>query len=258
MNWISFAYLCFIVKSISGDLISQPLKNKVVFIDTTIANEIARSYLGSDSGNSTQDDYEILSIENGVNEGNITSYLCQLPRSKELKLPNHTPTMSTHELKSRAIDLISESFGEDNSCLYSFNLHANYWTIGYCHGANVIQFHENLDDFISGVHKPHSPDHVYTLGKFSHQTSPSEFEFDSHERTISQRLLGEICDLTGEPRTIDTVYRCDHKLEIAELTEIRTCQYELHINVPKLCSLQEFRRTNLEEGVLEILCTKIE
>ena len=144
------------------------------------------------------------------------------------------------------------------SCVFSFNLHANYWTIGYCHGINVIQFHENLDDFISGIHKPHSPNHVYTLGNFLKQTLPLEFEFDTKERTISQRLLGEVCDLTGEPRTIDTIYRCDHILEIVELTEIRTCQYELHINVPKLCLLPEFKRTNLEEGVSEILCTRIE
>ena len=153
---------------------------------------------------------------------------CQEPKMAPTK---PKPTMSVHELKSRAIDLISESFVEGTSCVFSFNLHANYWTIGYCHGINVIQFHENLDDFISGIHKPHSPNHVYTLGNFLKQTLPLEFEFDTKERTISQRLLGEVCDLTGEPRTIDTIYRCDHILEISELTEIRTCQYELHINV---------------------------
>lgn len=258
MNWTSLVYLWFIFKSIFADLTLHQLKSKVVFLDTTILDEVARSYLGSEDGNVTHGNYEILSIANGANDGNITSYLCQLPRTKKMAPTKPKPTMSVHELKSRAIDLISESFVEGTSCVFSFNLHANYWTIGYCHGINVIQFHENLDDFISGIHKPHSPNHVYTLGNFLKQTLPLEFEFDTKERTISQRLLGEVCDLTGEPRTIDTIYRCDHILEIVELTEIRTCQYELHINVPKLCLLPEFKRTNLEEGVSEILCTRIE
>ena len=117
MNWTSLVYLWFIFKSIFADLTSHQLKSKVVFLDTTILDEVARSYLGSEDGNVTHGIMKYCQLQMApMTETSHHIYAsCQEPKNGTNKTQAHHVV---HELKSRAIDLISESFVEGTSCVF--------------------------------------------------------------------------------------------------------------------------------------------
>ncbi|KAG7663800.1 YOS9 [[Candida] subhashii] len=237
--------------------------------------------------------FEILNINNEQQKG---SYLCHLPHNQQVNITIPESKIPPDELKNKAIQIIYNSFINQN-CTFSYNLHAGYWTIGYCFGDKVIQFHEDLQSFVSGDHKPHLPKHIYTLGRFEgteklnkrvlpeHQTkghdvhldpndfivfegpfsffSNSEPESEAKFRKLIKHTLfsGEICDVTRKPRTIDIVYKCDQfqrGVNILEIHEIKTCEYQMIINVPGLCALDEFKSSNTTENIVDIQCKNID
>lgn len=273
----------------SGLLQSTPtLKNRIVYDNARIPVDVAysltqqRSKLGL---------YEIMSL---TSNKEVVPYICHLPADKEVNIskPIHS---ATSELKQRAIDIIQETFDNGN-CSLAFNIQAGYWTVGYCFGDKVMQFHEDLIDFMSGNHKAQLPNHVYVLGKFPNvkpykqteirnqrggqrvKLDPRDFivfdgefgSFGDHEvdySTNTQKFIkhtlgnGEICDLTLQPRTIDIVYKCDQvfgKPRIMEIQEIKTCQYQMIVNVPKLCQIEEFRKNLIHENIINITCKRID
>ncbi|KAL6449725.1 YOS9 Protein OS-9 [Candida maltosa Xu316] len=230
---------------------SEKLKNRIVFHETNLSYDVARDILESD-----RQHYDILSIRH--NDHNISSYLCNLPRQEELNITIPETKATLHDLKLQAIKLITDTFSQDK-CLYAYGIHANYWTIGYCYGDKVIQFHEDLEDFLSGKHRPYFPEHVYVLGRFSGTIYQPKFQFDAREFSVtegySHELEGELCDLTGQPRKLSITYVCDSGntgLEILDIREIKTCEYEMTINIPNLCQLNVAK-----EFTVDIVCSQI-
>ncbi|KAI3406956.2 YOS9 [Candida oxycetoniae] len=206
-----------------------------------------------------------------------SSYICHVPTTET----NITvPAPATPHLKEKGLSLVQETFGDGN-CFFAFNIQAGYWTVGYCFGDKVIQFHEEDEDFFSGNHKPQIPDHVYVLGKFpnvppykkvmiknqmkqkvvldsnDYSIFDGEFSyFEDNQKYLKHTLAGEICDLTLKPRTIDIVYKCDENVGLLEFQEIKTCQYQMVIGVPRLCEIEDFRKA--EEDVVDVNCKAIE
>ncbi|EER30458.1 predicted protein [Candida tropicalis MYA-3404] len=270
MNWttlliLTISFFNFQKSFVTAAETERP-KNRIVFHESNLTRDVALEIWDSD-----KDHFEILSIGNQDNN-NITSYLCNLPGQDQFSLDSNEPRTTLHDLKEQAVELIAESFDQDK-CLYAFGILGNYWTIGYCYGDKIMQFHEDLDDFLKASHKPNHPNHVYVLGRFpgserfnSKVTKISnqaiyepKLKLDTREFSVnegySHKLEGEICDLTGQPRKLSIKYVCDlsnTKIEILEIREIKTCQYDMVINIPNLCKLNVER-----EHVMDIVCTQI-
>lgn len=248
--------------------------------------------------------YEILRSSNRL-------YLCHIPQ-KSLYWPNNTLSVPsynlTYELRNdanfmrRAIDQIFASFSL-KECVYVYNFNSGYWTYAFCFGDKIIQYHENLQQFLkTGQHEPEFPDYVYVLGRFkdedgSKRRSKSRDNekimnqslwkgnnLDVSEFTIidsdvspftsghlsesrSQRYIqhtlkgGGICDLTNEPRTVDVMYKCDPNdrgmVTIVDIQEVKTCQYQMIVSLPRLCNIPEFRPSDIEDRVTAINCKSI-
>lgn len=269
---------------------TQTLKNRIVYDNARIPVDVAHSLTQQKSELGL---FEIMSL-NANNE--IEPYICHLPVDKKVNISKPVHHFATSELKQTAINIILETF-DDDKCTLEFNIQAGYWTVGYCFGDKIMQFHEDLVDFLSGNHRAQLPNHVYVLGKFPNakpykQTEirnqrdeqnkvnldPRDFivfegEFSSFGddevdySTNTQKFIkhtlgnGEICDLTLQPRTVDIVYKCDQDFGrpgIMEIQEIKTCQYQMIVNVPGLCLLEEFRKNLIHENIVDITCKKID
>ncbi|KAI5963981.1 YOS9 [Candida margitis] len=267
---------------------SQVLKNRIIFDNARIPADVAYSLAQQ---NSRLGSFEIMTLSSNKE---VAPYICHLPADKEVNISKPAQTITTSELKQTAIDIIQKTYDNGN-CSMTFNIQAGYWTVGYCFGDKVMQFHEDLVDFISGNHKAQLPNHVYVLGKFPNmkpyktteiknqkgnqrvKLDPKDFiifegEFSSFgdnevdSSTNTQKFIkhtlgdGEICDLTLQPRTIDIVYKCDEDFGspgIIEIQEIKTCQYQMIVNVPGLCQLEAFRKNLIHENIMDITCKRV-
>lgn len=149
----------------------------------------------------------------------------------------------------------------------------------------------------TGVHEPEYPDYVYVLGRFKdgskrdqkvekiknkslwkgNQLDTSDFNIIDSDvspftgghlsQTRSQRYIqhtlkmGGVCDLTNEPRTINVMYKCDPDnrgvVEIVDIQEVKTCQYQMIVSLPRLCGIPEFRPDNTKDQVTAINCQRI-
>lgn len=241
-------------------------KDRIIFEPAQIPWAQIPNYLTSNEG------YEVMKLQN-------LSYLCKVPTT-HIQLSRPPPL--TPESKNQSLNLIKENL-DNGDCVFAFNIQGAYWTVGFCFGDKVIQFHEDIKDFKSGNHRPQLPNHIYVLGKFPNtapykkvrpknqlgitkavEVDPDDFTvvdgefsyFEDNQRFIKHTLYGDICDLTLLPRTIDVVYKCAEQYKIIDFQETKTCEYQIVIGVPKLCELEEFRK--VEENVLDIKCKLIE
>jgi protein OS-9 len=222
-------------------------------------------------------DFHIMKISN-------TSYLCFIPPKEDEEIDDIE--IDETRLKTEALNILNSEFLRSD-CLFSHAFNGGYWTFGYCFGDKVIQFHEDLTYFIENkIHKPENPNTVYILGRFpdgpkgsseiqneaknyNNELKVSDFILNEHmfvnEGTTAQVIqhtlnFGETCDLTKKPRNIEVIYKCDMhntKVEIVDIQEIRTCNYQMIINVPRLCQLSEFVPYNYFENLVEIDCKLI-
>ncbi|KAK6198540.1 uncharacterized protein RJT21DRAFT_122116 [Scheffersomyces amazonensis] len=146
----------------------------------------------------------------------------------------------------------------------------------------------------TGNHRAEEPDFVYLLGKFpgspsitnktDFQNNVSNLDFklnpqdfllndeinkfndpinqldsDTPKQTFIQHTLfdGTKCEETGNSRQIDIIYKCDPNkgmVEIADVHEINICKYQMVINIPRLCSIEEFRVNTIETKTVDIDC----
>ncbi|EGW33735.1 uncharacterized protein SPAPADRAFT_135526 [Spathaspora passalidarum NRRL Y-27907] len=293
-NWTALFTLLGLVHVATASHTVYKSSNRIIFQNGAIPKNIAESFVAMNEDIKETAQFEILNMHTKYHNG---SYLCHLPREKEIDLRIPSPGTPTSELKKKAMDIIQKTFSTDN-CTFSFNLHDGYWTIAYCFGDKVIQFHESLQHYLSGKHEPHFPMHVYTLGRFpgsekinknikiENQAKGLETKLDETDFTIfdgeysyfstnqpdsetnTQKFIkhtlssGEICDLTMKPRTIDIVYQCDQSVagpsKLLQFQEIKTCQYQMIIHVPGLCALEEFKRNIIHDNVVDMECKKID
>lgn len=57
------------------------------------------------------------------------------------------------------------------------------------------------------------------------------------------QITGTVCDINGKPRRTVVMYICDKngKNQVESLTEVSSCEYELIVLTPLLCSHPSFR-----------------
>ncbi|RLV90536.1 Protein OS-9 [Spathaspora sp. JA1] len=294
VNWSLLLTLYSVVHVTTASNPIHKSSNRITFENGYIPRQIAESFVNLNEQIKDKARFEILNMHTQHHNG---SYLCHIPveRKIDLQVPK-SGTTPMLELKRKALGIIQQSFTTTN-CTFAFNLHDRYWTIGYCYGDKVIQFHEDWKHYLTGEHEAHFPQHVYTLARFpgseavnknteiKNQAKELDIRLDETDFTIfdgeysyfssnqpdsetnTQKFIkhtllnGEICDLTMKPRTIDIVYKCDQSVtgpvKLLQFQEIKTCQYQMIIHVPGLCGLEEFRRNIIQDNVVDLECKKI-
>ncbi|CAH2352097.1 protein OS-9 homolog [[Candida] railenensis] len=233
-----------------------------------------------------------------LQDTNSRDYLCYIPQVEinDTSILVDENAQPTADLLGKAVRILNSSFST-KECVFAYGFNGGYFTFAYCFGDKVIQYHENMEYFIkTKKHKPENPDFIFVLGKFegsnfketkienqcnwkekdSERLNPKEFQINddtinpfnqknvhSTQKFIEHTLTdGGICDWTGEPRTIDIIYKCDPKrggnIHVIDVNEIKTCEYQMVISVPQLCQLKEFQPSKVEDEVIEIGCKEIE
>lgn len=226
-------------------------------------------------------------------------YICAVPQAAEVEVLE-PPKQNDAEILKGAADLIRLAFGP-HQCVWAYELRGMYWTYAFCPGDKIIQFHEAVPpreqlpkDRAEGRHRPENPSTVFVLGRFSpaskdkflfdNQASPEQFERTMREAVRSYRLVqkkeapfghqpaqnvveqlvmdGSVCDMTGQPRTVEVVYKCqvaDWKApQIVNVEEVRTCHYRMHLHVPLLCNYEPFvPNKNARDSLVEIRCQRV-
>lgn len=277
------------------------LKYNVKYYHSNIPKDFADTFVGLNDKIVENGSFEVLGID-GLSSKD--QYLCFVPNPATANVSIESPQRNPNskeietgprtdaEIIQRGVEAIQNSFSRKD-CVFAYGSNGGYWTLGYCFGDKVVQFHENLQHFLAtGKHKPEYPDYIYVLGRFKGSSKePSKLknqspwtsndldvsEFTIHESSIisdatakneQSRFIqhtlynGEICDLTRKPRSIDIIYKCDPnhrgRIEILDQQEIKTCVYQMVIGVPALCTLDEFRPNKVEDQIVDIDCKLID
>lgn len=212
--------------------------------------------------------------------------------------PSNVTVNSSQKLVQMGVKEIQKSF-TDKYCVFAFELNGGYWTYSYCFGDKIIQYHEGSPVFHrSKSHVATYPDYVYVLGRqldyskkevrFENQANGTNFQLNWRDFTleedvgnpfgmgVSKRMSlnlkvlkhtitgGTLCDLTNKPRSIEVIYKCDPNnnrgmVEIVELYEVTTCQYQMVINTPRLCLINEFIPSpSIEQKVFDLDCKLVD
>lgn len=222
-------------------------------------------------------------------------YLCALPEHEPLvQQPSGEPEA---EVLDSAVELIQSSFSSD-SCVWAYDLRRSYWTYAFCNADKIIQYHEAAPPAERGkTHLAQHPDHVFVLGRFQkhsakevlfeNQALPSlyqhyaasearrtatlkdeqssPFVHSSAQKVVLQIVTdGSVCDMTGQPRTIEVVYKCDSSLVllnpiIVDVLEIKVCHYKMLIHIPKLCSHESFMPDKyVQDHLVDVNCQRVD
>lgn len=282
--------LWLVVSSVVHAIHALDPKYQVRYIDSDIPAKTAKGLLLQ---NTIQENgyFEVFNINRDTIDQN---YLCYVPpvsmNTTGVTTGIEHKDINTDIMLEQALPILAKTFNT-SECLLNFKLNGGYWTIGYCFGDKVIQFHEDPVHFMAtGEHKLEFPNFIYTLGRFPKSPSSTSKVFVENgikggevtlekddfsiqddpsvplrRRTQSQKVLlqtlknGGICDLTNEPRTIDVIYKCDPKLTpgIAELVEYKTCHYQMVIVLTSMCHVDGFKPIPLDDVVIPIDCRSI-
>lgn len=156
------------------------------------------------------------------------------------------------------LDLISTLFSS-SSCSYRIE---SYWTYEVCHGNYIKQFHEEREGKTSKRQE-------YFLGKWDKQKTEKLREGLANAEKDGEKLKfkkidglslpylefemtdGTLCDLiNNQPRITKVLYVCyaPGKNEIYSLKEVSTCNYEVIILTPTLCTHPSFKPTITAEN----------
>lgn len=180
-----------------------------------------------------------------VTTHNKEKYKCSIPDL------SHQPNESDVFYDGPApFDLVAALFSA-STCSYRME---SYWTYEVCHGNYIKQFHEEREGKKIKVQE-------YFLGKWDEQkTNDLRAKLEEAERDgdklkytkidgVNMPFLelemtdGTHCDLNNEHRTTKVQYVCypHGKNEVYSLKETSTCNYEVTILTPALCSHPNFK-----------------
>lgn len=292
---LSVVVLITHIGEVYGLKLNKPHICRVNYFNANIPKSIANDLVHKNYYRESNGTFEIMQLKGSERP---TEYLCFLPNihlGGTIEEGNESEllidTDRRNAIIARGVKSINETFWK-KECLFVYGLNGGYWTFGYCFGDRIIQFHEAIENFVSGDHRPEYPNHVYLLGKFLGTTSEKGFQnhaewnkqylkeedFTYHKTALPNSHLqpsksqspflmhslkgGGICDLTRKPRSIDVLYVCDptrlKAAEIIDVEEVRTCTYRMTISVPELCQIEELKPIDISERSVDIDCKLID
>lgn len=143
--------------------------------------------------------------------------------------------------------------GLDGQCLYFMS---GWWSYSFCYGKTVVQFHalpsrpgeaptrdENSLEYVLGrAHEASDATGSHEQDDQPKSLPPpnAQLQIKGDQRYLSQRFEGgDVCDLTGRPRTIEIQYHCSPGTtadRIGWVKEVTTCTYLMVVYTPRLCS----------------------
>lgn len=178
-------------------------------------------------------------------------YLCQVGR---INSSDSTDNLKEEEkILMSKLDTFSQSLieGLEDTCAFFLN---SYWTYTFCNNSQLSQFHGG----VKALANPNT--YKYILGNAP--TSNSNYTINKDQGIWHLSKIydnGTICDLTGEPRTVEIQYICDPKAKrpnLFSVRELRTCHYLAQIAVPELCR-EDILRDRADPFVSEIQCKRV-
>lgn len=196
----------------------------------------------------SDEDLEFIHVTSHAQE----KYKCSIPKltGKELdKDPQYVgPT---------PLDLIQPLFTTD-VCSYRIE---SYWTYELCHGNYIKQFHEERDGKTTRIQE-------YFLGQWNSKLTESLKQKSSEIKREKlkykkieglqlpylevEMVNGTNCDLNNEPRSTKVLYVCfkHGKNEIYSFKETSTCNYEIVVLTPTLCTHPLFQIQETTENLI--------
>lgn len=194
-----------------------------------------------------------------VVSSNKEKYKCLIPT-----LDNESSETDTPYSGPIPFDLVLTLFSH-NVCSYKIE---SYWTYELCHGQYLKQYHEEHDGKKVKLQE-------YFLGKWSKfHTEALRTKLEEADKTnepLQYKRIeglnlpyveiemqdGTLCDINNEPRVARVLYFCDAhgKNEIYSLKETSTCNYEIIVLTPVLCSHPSYRPHETTEYNINCLPT---
>ncbi|XP_044165025.1 endoplasmic reticulum lectin 1-like isoform X2 [Acropora millepora] len=145
----------------------------------------------------------------------------------------------------QADKLLTSAFLHGEYCLVGGGS-GSWWKYQFCYGKQVTQFHEDGS----------GPRINILLGKWNKE---AHIKWKKDRKKITSTYTdhfysgGEICDITGNPRTVQVRLKCKESKHVQEvalsLTEPRTCEYVLTVESPIICPLLQKMDEN---GIFEV------
>ncbi|KAK2547712.1 Endoplasmic reticulum lectin 1 [Acropora cervicornis] len=152
----------------------------------------------------------------------------------------------------QADKLLTSAFLHGEYCLVGGGS-GSWWKYQFCYGKQVTQFHEDGPIARGGGSGPRIN---ILLGKWNKE---AHIKWKKDRKKITSTYTdhfysgGEICDITGNPRTVQVRLKCKESKHVQEvalsLTEPRTCEYVLTVESPIICPLLQKMDEN---GIFEV------
>ncbi|XP_033859433.1 endoplasmic reticulum lectin 1-like [Acipenser ruthenus] len=163
---------------------------------------------------------------------------------------------------------------KQSSCSYRIE---SYWTYEVCHGKHVRQYHEeketgqkiNIQEYYLGsMIKKSEPATAVVESEKMEETEQKESEKEIPTKNVEGQMTpyyplemgnGTPCTLKQHhPRSSTVMYVChpDAKHEILSIAEITTCEYEVVVLTPLLCSHPKYRFKS--SPVNDIFCQSLQ
>ncbi|KAI8056805.1 hypothetical protein BDF22DRAFT_668020 [Syncephalis plumigaleata] len=145
-----------------------------------------------------------------------------------------------------------------DSCIYH---NQGWWTYEFCYGKSARQIHNPIDDadeamtHVLGYYdkrialSSNDAIHVASSGSSSSSDQVGQSGWchcvgcSGERRYLTQYWTGgTLCDLTGEPRSIEVQYYCNPQEgeKISYADEPGTCRYVMIVHTPRLCQAPSF------------------
>ena len=168
---------------------------------------------------------------------------------------------------SNPIELLSKLFSQ-NTCSYRLE---PYWTYELCHGRFVRQYHEDRDgkrvktqEYYLGTFQKVEEFHLFAEYELRDKTSKKADipvkKVDGINMPYVEIEMGDgtVCNLNNKPRKVKVLYVCyQHgKHELFSLEETSTCEYEIVVLSPLLCSHPDYKPQDTGEN--EINCLPVD
>lgn len=183
---------------------------------------------------------------------NQETYNCYIPEIKDVKLVDDTlynNATTLREEKLLAIKII-EQFNQMHR-QKNIITEAGYWQYMLRPGLDINQYHVELyeDETVMNMFKLAAwPELNPVTSSYQDSDNPykvlSDFELITSQdgtRYVTQRVgNGEICDLTGLPRSTILNYKCSKDAinpRIRNIHEWRTCEYQMDVEFHLFCGI---------------------
>lgn len=187
-----------------------------------------------------------------VNSVDLEKYICSIPQ------PYIEESSAKKEYFGQTPRQLLQPLYQLRSCTYRIEM---YWTYELCHGRYLLQYHEEKD-----VTRKISRQEYYLGQYMADSVAADEEKFDPMNppnRKVEDQLLpyypvryiqGTVCDITKKPRVTTVQYVCveGSKNQIYSFEEVSSCEYEIVVLTPRLCSHPAFKMEEKKE--LDVAC----